>query len=547
MFDKRFSLLIFLFVILCSAAIDATNYYSDPSSKGNMSNRGSSESPWSSLSSIFSSLKTFQAGDTIFLRTGNHGYASIKGFNSGFVVITPEAGQEPILSRVGVSSASFWKLYKLTVQSESSGAALKGDYALIELFGTASDITVSSCKIQSNDNTTNWTRDDWRKRCNWGISTRDRLNSNFIIEDNSIRNVSLGLSISSSKCKVRRNTVQYFTNDGSRVLGSDILFEKNKVMDLMKVMSVAENHDDLFQAFAYAAGGLGQQVLRNDTISGNLFMATSDTNRPFVGSIQGMGCFDGPFENWIVENNIVMCDSWHGISLYAATNCKIINNTVLDPYAVTPVDPFDNNKSSIGPAWVFLDGASTNNIVKNNLANKMNFAAGVNTTAASNYVVGDISTTSSIFVNVSNITAPGTYDLHLKPGSLPVDKGDNVDAPSVDFDGDPRPQGSKVDVGAYEFNPDLSAVRLVSDSKKISIYPNPFHGEINVDLGNIYSKSVNVDFLNLNGQLIANQKLQTNSSILQIKNLADLACGIYFVKLTDDKGDCNFGKITKVN
>ncbi|MDD2797357.1 MAG: T9SS type A sorting domain-containing protein [Bacteroidales bacterium] len=544
MFDKRFSILVFLFVILCSAAIDATNYYSDPSASGNMKNDGSATNPWSGLSDIFTSIKTFQTGDTIFLRTGNHGYAVIKGFNTGFVVITPEAGQKPVLTRVGVSSASFWKLYKLTVQSESSGTLLKGDYPLVELFGNASDITVSSCKIQSNDNTINWTRDDWRKRCNWGISTRDRLNSNFIIEDNSIKNVSIGLSISSSNCKVRRNTVQYFTNDGSRVIGSDILFEKNKVMDLMKVMTVAENHDDLFQSFVYAAGGPGQQILRNDTISGNLFLATSDTNRPFVGSIQGMGCFDGPFENWVVENNIVMPDSWHGISFYFASNCKIINNTVLDPYPVTPVDPYDNNKSSIGPAWIYLDGASTNNIVKNNLANKMNFASGVNTTAASNYVVAS---TSSVFVDVSNVSAPGTYDLHLVKGSLPVDRGDNVDAPSVDFDGNPRPIGSNVDVGAYEFNPNLSAERLISDSKKIRIYPNPFHGELNVDLGNNYSTSVNVDILNLNGQFIFNQKIETNSSILQIKNLVDLACGIYFLKLTDNKGKFSFAKISKVN
>ena len=48
-----------------------------------------------------------------------------------------------------------------------------------------------------------------------------------------------------------------------------------------------------------------------------------------------------------------------------------------------------------------------------------------------------------------------TDDHHLEPGSPFLDRGDpesidRGDAPSTDYDGDPRPQGPNIDVGADE-------------------------------------------------------------------------------------------------
>lgn len=533
--NNLFLLINFCFISLFS---NATNYYSDPSAAGSMSNDGSYATPWASLSSIFNANKTFIAGDSIFLRSGNHGYASIKGENSGFVVIAPDPGHSPILTRVAIArfaATSFWKLYKLTIQSESSGTALKGDYALVEIFPNATNITVSNCFISSNPITTNWMRGDWRTRCNWGLSTRDKLNANYIIEDNVIKNVSIGMSISSSNTIVRRNTVQFFTNDGSRVLGSNVLFEKNKILDLMKVMTVAENHDDLFQSFTTPTGSTGQQVLRNDTIRGNIFRATSDINRPFVGSIQGMGCFDGPFENWVVENNIVMPDSWHGISFYGATNCKIVNNTVLDPYVVTPIDSYDKNSSSIGPAWIYLDGSSNDNIIKNNLANKMNFSAGINTTSASNFVIAaNVTSLTNMFVNVSNTSLPGSYDLHLLSGSFAVDAGDNVDAPLVDFDNIQRPQGIKVDVGAYEYQ---IPNKIFSPSiQRLYTSPNPFSSDLSISTGGNAIHNGLVQLFDSQGKMVLEIKVSNPTGKVYISSLQNLCQSVYYLKLSDSTG-----------
>jgi parallel beta-helix repeat protein len=326
--------------------------------------------------------------------------------------------------------------------------------------------------------------------------------------------------------------------------GSDILFEKNKVLDLIKVMLVSENHDDLFQAFT-AVPGVGP-ACKNDTIRGNLFVNTTDTNRPFVGVTQGIGCFNGPFENWIVENNIVMTDHYHGISFYDATNCKIVNNTVMDPYLVTPVDPFENNSSSTGPAWIYLDGASTNNIVKNNLANTMNFASGVNTTAASNYSIGSISSYANYFVNVSNIAVPGSFDLHLKPGSLPINRGDNVDAPLVDFDGVARPQGAKVDCGAYEFVQSTAIPELKNAENGLKTYPNPFQNELNIDINAAFPQNYRVDILNLSGQIVFTESKNADTKLI-LNNISALLNGVYILKLTDESGNFSQNRICKVN
>lgn len=535
----------------------ATNYYSDPSPLGNMNNSGTAASPWASLSGIFSANKTFLAGDTLFLRNGNHGYAIIKGMHTDFVVIAPAPGHDPIISRIRISnaastSASYWKLYGLTIQSEATGVNAIPSYNLVEIYPYATHITISYCTITSNLNTTGWTRADWRNRCNNGLSTRGKLNAHYLIEHNLIKNTAFALSISSSSTIVRENTVQYFTNDGSRVVGSDILFEKNKILDLVKVMTTSENHDDLFQSFTYATGGTGQDTLKNNIIRQNIFINTTDTARAFRGNAQGIGCFDGVYLNWRVENNIVITDHWHGISLYGAVNCYVTNNTVIDPYLISPVNPFDNNATDIGPTWIRIakktnGPASSGNVVKNNLlANNVFFGSPDMGTGSNNIVLGNLSNFSSFFVDVSNWAMPGNFDLHLLPGCAAIDAGDSLNAPLVDFDGAIRPQGAGFEVGAYEYSATLptNATNKSVLKSNIVLYPNPANGILYLKVENWKWRNngdLDIDIFNTAGEKVYSTRINMQA-VQEITLPANLSRGIYFVRISDGWNFCT-GKI----
>src|SRR5690606_12571794 len=77
-------------------------------------------------------------------------------------------------------------------------------------------------------------------------------------------------------------------------------------------------------------GGVGTGVVRGVVIRGNVFINFTDPDREFAGSAQGIGCFDGFFEDWVIENNVVVVNHWHGITLLGARNVRVVNNTVVD-------------------------------------------------------------------------------------------------------------------------------------------------------------------------------------------------------------------------
>jgi parallel beta-helix repeat protein len=140
--------------------------------------------------------------------------------------------------------------------------------------------------------------------------------------------------------------------------------------------------------------------------------------------------------DWIVENNVVVVDHYHGITLGGARNCRIVNNTVLDP-----------NDRRPGPAAIRIgrhkNGTpSSGCTVRNNLASALHVDSGREMTVDHNLIVDD---PAAIFVDSAN------RDLRLRAGSPAVDAGAHELAPKTDITGVQRPQGQGVDVGAFEY------------------------------------------------------------------------------------------------
>ncbi|MCG8441644.1 MAG: right-handed parallel beta-helix repeat-containing protein, partial [Caulobacterales bacterium] len=243
------------------------------------------------------------------------------------------------------------------------------------------------------------------------------------------------VQVDRARVTVSNNLVSNFAGDGMRGNGDFGLFEFNRIENSI---FVDENHDDMFQAFVTPVGSQGSitgVVLRNNV----MISFTEDHANPALRSpAQGIGCFDGFYDDWVVENNLVVVDHWHGITFEGARNVTIVNNTVIDMFDGEP-----------GPSWILVadhkDGrASSGNVVQNNLVNSSVMVDDPSiATEWNNLSVDD--------VNDYFLDADG-FDFRLRAGSPAVDAGRDAGAPATDITGAARPQGAAVDVGAYEFD-----------------------------------------------------------------------------------------------
>ena len=445
------SIVILLLFFLQSIAVFSTNYYCDPVN-GSMSNNGSLASPWGSLEAVFNQGVNINGGDKLILLNGNHGFPKILGINSSNVEIIPQNGHTPIINRLRIgntTAATNWLLNGLTIQSENVN---QYPINLVELYPNATNITVINCTITSNQNTSSWNRNDWRTKANNGILSKG---TGHKFNYNTITNVAIGLSMLSDFSQFIGNTIQYFTIDGIRGLGNDCSYIGNEIKDNISVYYYSENHYDGFQSFS-TTPSVGNGTVSNVIIKQNTIINCTDNTRQFRGSMQGIGCFDGMYHNWTIENNVIIVDNWHGITLAGATNCRIINNTVIDPYDISYQDPNDPQQfGNVGPVWIKItahktDGGvnsgtlSTNNTIINYLTSTMQNDNNIGT-VSNNILLGTSSNYASHFAN------PPTYDLHLIASSSAIDAGTNSNAPNIDIENTARPQGNGIDIGAYEF------------------------------------------------------------------------------------------------
>ncbi|MCB1007465.1 MAG: hypothetical protein KDB94_01085, partial [Acidobacteria bacterium] len=232
--------------------------------------------------------------------------------------------------------------------------------------------------------------------------------------------------------RIRSNVVDGFSADGLRGLGDGDRFEYNVVKNARVGAPEDGNHDDGFQSWSVGPGGVGTGEVRDVVLRGNVILNDEDPDHPLHATLQGIGCFDGLFVDWVVENNVVVTDHWHGISLYGAIGGRVVNNTVIDLNGVAP-----------GPPWIMLNSSggtpSQGVLVRNNLATDYSLG-GVGHTIDHNLELAD---PAALFV------AP-PFDVHLLADADALDAGSAAGAPPRDADRVPRPQGPGVDLGAYE-------------------------------------------------------------------------------------------------
>jgi len=447
-------------VVMCCALAPtearADAFYVDPEN-GSMSNDGSATHPWRTLEEVLAqglvstrhwddlpyddsdvlvpvnSSAPIRAGDTIWLRSGYHGAPVIQGaYNETPITIAAEEGQLPTVARIQFIAASGWVVRGLSISPSHAPSYSADTLVVIEKSGYQGpswEITIEDCQLFSVTDSSAWTVGDWNNLPPNGVSVGgDRI----VVRGNHLLNVDFGISVTGEDAVIENNVVENFSGDGLRGLGDNGRFEGNTIKNCY---DVNDNHDDGFQSWSVGDDGVGTGEVRGIVLRGNLFLNYEDPSQPHRGPLQGIVCFDGFFVDWVVENNVIITDHWHGITLLGARNSRIVNNTVID-----------RNTESPGPPWISVashkDGRPSEDIlVRNNLATDFSFDVAT-LTDDHNIEVTDLS---------AHFVAP-PLDLHLLADSTAVNAGTSDQAPLADFDGVPRPQEDAFDVGAFEYH-----------------------------------------------------------------------------------------------
>ncbi len=385
---------------------------------------GSLKCPWLNVAGALANSKVI-GGDVILLMDGDHGHVRTNRSFDKDVTVKSQNGSNAHLNSIHFSDlAKHIKLQNLKLwRTDADDSAF-----IVRSYSGASYLTFENLDVRSRPDTDkqiNWTADRWLAAVSVGMELRGK---NYIVRNCRVSAVHVGIFAMGGGALVENNLVMDFTGDGLKSGGSDSIFRNNVVKNRFKV---SDTHADGFQA--YSPG-----VMKNLTIEGNSILEwTHSKSHPLRGSLQGIGMFNGYYDNLLIQNNVIATRHYHGITVQGTRQAKIVNNTVVNIDGIVGKAP-----------WIRIVGKtaalpSQDVIVANNVA--MQFQGGTN-------VVNNVLFThnSVILYPAKVMTDIATFNYVPKATSGFIDAGNATYAPKTDIMGAPRPYGKGPDRGAFE-------------------------------------------------------------------------------------------------
>lgn len=410
-----------------SQALAATYYVAPVSSPPTCTSDGTLACPFASITAAFSSKKII-GGDTVLLMDGDHAGVDKMNFTfDSMVTIQSQNGSNARIPFIHFDdTAKNIRLRNLKIWRDDGDV---GTTFLIRTYSGASYLTFENLELRSRQDSNNylaWTADRW----NAVATTAMDLRGSYI----TVRNCTLtgvrGGIYMGPNALVENNIVDGFAEDGMKGV-SNSTFRNNLVKNAFSVIS--GYHRDGFQAYTTPDAPITNLVLDSNTI----IQWTQAPGNPLMGSLQGVGMFDGWYDNLTIRNNLVVTDHSHGISVYGTRGAKILNNTVVDLSGLPGTVP-----------WIMLsalkDGTPSQNVV---LANNVAMQIAAASDPANNVVVQN----NSVILDPAT-TFQGISTLNYRPTTASgfIDTADAATSTTTDILGTARPSGAAPDRGAYE-------------------------------------------------------------------------------------------------
>lgn len=287
------------------------------------------ESEPRSLQELFSD-ETIQPGMTVILRRHEAGLSLHSGhknfLNESAPWVTIVGEGDASIGSIGLSYVKNIRFTGLNISKETTGN-------LVSTYDTE-NIIFDHNYISGGSDYKTWDAQKWQQIASGMMLRRGKCSTAY---RNELENLRMGIQayvrdndmtqeIQSLKVLIKNNLIKNISADFMRPLGSDITLDGNIGLD--HYVSGADgdaNHDDFIQGFAYPIG----TEFSNVKITNNFYQSSTDITRPYQSAGQGVVIFDGLYTNFLIENNTLISDHWHGITVFWGRDGVIKNNTVM--------------------------------------------------------------------------------------------------------------------------------------------------------------------------------------------------------------------------
>ncbi|HEY1928456.1 MAG TPA: right-handed parallel beta-helix repeat-containing protein [Caulobacteraceae bacterium] len=416
----------------------------------------------------------FRAGDRLVLASGDHGVVVINRQNETFVTIAAAPGARPQVQGLTMTGAH-WIIQGLDFQKT-------GQVKLVNIARGAQNVIFDHNRLSSQDDVKGWTPNDWATKAPVAFNVDGRGGTRCVtISNNDIRNVTNPINLFASDVLFMGNKIDHFGGDAIDYGGDNLTMSHNVITNATAIDT--GQHIDAMQGFTPGGPGWVKHPYDRLTIDGNVIIRQADPNLAYPIDMQGIDGFSDDWTNLTIVNNVVVTNTYTGISFSSVHHGLIANNTVVSDEHRTVHNQPGGAKPSVMTGelvWIAVgnrthDGSPSNDVVlRNNIAQTILISSEAGATQADHnvayfqwqlrppYVTRGVTQATPGPVGNRNRVDPRivkgfvafdpktlTFDLHLREKSPAIGAGNSDRAPPVDANGLKRKQS--VDLGAYAY------------------------------------------------------------------------------------------------